>query len=411
MQHWHGKLTLILVTKSFGSILEVLNVTRCDSDKKKILLLAVSFFLVFGYSNISCLLPLYYIHYGFSVFLSGLLVSSYYIAALLFRLPLASFLIQHGFRKTFVIGGALTVIGSLWMIFAGGSFICAFSARFMLGAGSAFTQIALSTYQSMTFEGSKRGLAFSLIMAGGLAPMMTVLPFCDWLLSQHYYDIYIVVPLFLSVGAALLTVILIKTNDVHLDSSLVSHNPYKGLMQCFRVPALTLGLFSILLFSVVDAAATFISPVTESFGIMASYFLSTNAAIGVFIRLFFCKVLDKYPRRILSAPLIAVMSLTIIFATISPSKWTLIVLGIIFGICMGFGFPLHLALVADYAPKNLQAQAASLMWFLYAMDFAMVPMVTSALSSLSSPVTAFRIISLLVLAGSAVVWNGWHRLG
>ena len=144
---------------------------------------------------------------------------------------------------------------------------------------------------------------------------------------------------------------------------------------------------------------------------MASYFLSTNAAIGVFIRLFFCKVLDKYPRRILSAPLIAVMSLTIIFATISPSKWTLIVLGIIFGICMGFGFPLHLALVADYAPKNLQAQAASLMWFLYAMDFAMVPMVTSALSSLSSPVTAFRIISLLVLAGSAVVWNGWHRLG
>lgn len=383
---------------------------KAASDNKKIGLLALSFFLIFGYSNITYLLPLYYAQYGFTVAQSGVLVSSFYIAALLFRLPLGNFLAAQGFRRTFIIGGVMTVSASLWMMFAGGSFACAFASRFMLGAGSAFTQIALSAYQAMAFHESKRGFAFSLIMAGGLAPMMTLLPFGDWLLAHRYFGTYIFMPFLLSVAAAVLTVFFINTDDVSLDGSVKSRNPFSGVGRCLATPALALGLFSILLFSVVDAAAAFMSPVTESFGLMASYFLSANAAVGVIVRLFLGKVLDRYPRRKMSVPIIAVMALTLLFATVGPSKWSLMTLGVVYGIGMGFGFPLHLALVADCAPGDVQPQAASLMWFIYALDFALVPLATSALSSFVSPVSAFRAIALFVLAGSALAWAGWKRL-
>ncbi|MEG1913094.1 MAG: MFS transporter [Cloacibacillus sp.] len=381
-----------------------------QSKRKKIVLLALGFFFMFGYSNVSYLLPIYYANVGFTQAQSGLLVSAFYFATLIFRLLLGSLLVRSGFKRFFAIGGALTVAASLWIVFAGNSFVCAFAARFMLGAGTAFSQIALATYQSLAFDEKERGFAFSLIMAGGLAPMMTVVPFADWLLSHGHFTSYILIPMSLAAAMALLTVFVLKTEDVALETPKNNGNIFKGIADCFKIPGLSLALFSMFLFSLTDAASAFMASMTSSYGLMASYFLSTNAVIGVAVRLFFGKVLDRYPRKKLSVPIIAGMSLMLLFASIHPSRASLMALGLLFGVGMGFGFPLHLALVSDNAPKRVQPQAIALMWFFTALDFALVPLATSYISAFTTPVVGFRAVVLFVLAGAAFAQYKWRRL-
>ncbi len=381
-----------------------------QGKNKKIVLLAAGFFLMFGYSNVSYLLPIYYANVGFTPAQSGLLVSAFYFATLIFRLLLGNVLVRSGFKRLFVIGGISTVAASVWIVLAGSSFCSAFAARFLLGVGTAFSQISLATYQSLAFEERERGLAFSLIMAGGLAPMMTIVPIADWLLAHGCFTLYIIIPVLLTSAMAFLTVFVLNTEDVVLDSSHAAVNPLRGIGDCLKIPELSLALFSMFLFSLTDAASAFMASMTSSYGLMASYFLSSNAVIGVLVRLFLGKVLDRYPRRRLSVPIIAGMSLMLLFASICPSRGSLMLLGVVFGVGMGFGFPLHLALVSDNAPLRLQPQAIALTWFLVAFDFALVPLTTSYISGFTDPVTGFRAVVVFILAGAAYEAYLWRKL-
>lgn len=406
---WPRQQGFIVEYKSFADVrLEAL-LMKVQSKKLKILLLSLSYFCIFGYSNVSYLLPVYYSGSGFSAAEAGLLVSAFYFAALAFRLVLGNVLIRAGFRRIFVTGGVLAVVSAIWVILAKGSFICSFAARFLFGTGTAFSQIALAAYQSLAFREEERGFAYSMIMAGGLAPMMTAVPLADMLLAAGRPDAYIMLPLLLAV-AALGVTLCINTDDVTLEAPAVRGGPLAGLGECLKMPGLVLALFSIFLFSIVDAAAAFMAPMTASLGLMASWFLSSNAVVGVAVRLTSGKLLDRCPRRKLAAPVTAVMAFTLVLASVHPSGSSLALLGIIYGAGMGLGFPLHLALVSDNAPDRLQPQAVSLMWFLYALDFATVPLVTAFITDFTSPVFAFRAVALFCAVGAVFAWLGWKRL-
>lgn len=381
-----------------------------QSRNKKILLLALGFFFNFGYSNVSYLLPVYYAHVGYSAARAGALVSAFYFATLLFRLLLGMMIPRFGFRKFLAAGGVLSIAGSLAVALSGGHFLPALAARILFGAASAFTQISLATYQSLAFREEERGLAYSIIMAGGLAPMMTAVPVADWLLAHGYFNSYISIPVIFAVAMAAVTIFALDTGDVVLRASHAAVSPFSGIGECFRMPAVALSLFMVFTFSIVDAASSFMAPMTASFGTMSSYFLSTNAAVGVTVRLFFGKVLDRYPRWKLSAPITAAMALLLLLASVNPGRASLIILGFLFGIGMGFGFPLHLALVSDHSPRRLQPQAVSIMWFTIALDFAVVPLATSYISEATDAVFGFRTVVLSALACCAFAAFMWRKL-
>lgn len=374
--------------------------SRPQSRNVKILLLALGYFFMFGYSNVSYLLPIYYSAVGFSPAQSGLLASSYFVASLIFRLVLGGLLARWGFKRFFTAGSVITVASAIWVVFAD-SFSAAFVARFLLGAGTAFHQIALASYQSMAFAEKERGFAFSVIMAGGLAPMMTAVPIADRLLANGSLTLYILIPVVQTALLAVVTLIFLDTDDVALVAPRSGGNPFKGVLSCFKVPELAFALSFVFLFSLVDASSAFMSIMTASYGLMASFFLSSNAVVGVFVRLFLGKALDKYPRQKLAAPIIIGMALMLLFASICPTHTSLMVLGFIFGIGMGFGFPLCLALVSDCAPMRLQPQAISLTWFFVALDFAVIPAALSYICGVTTPVAGFRIVVILILLSVA----------
>lgn len=364
-----------------------------------------------GFTNVCYFLPLFYERRGFSVDAAGWLISAFYITSLGLRLFAGNIVHLLGFRKNFLLAGLVSVAAAAGMALAGQSFALGFAARALLGVGSSLFQIGLATYQAVAFSKQVRGRAYSLILAGCLFPMMTLVPLADWLLHRGNDNLYVLLPLFSSC-CALLFVLLLPDAGTALESTRERSgggNPFSHFRECFRIPAFRVSLLAFFLFCLADATAAFMSSMTARYGLMASYFLSSNAVVGVGVRVFFARFLDKYPRRKLSTPAIFITAGTLLLASINPTELSLVALGLVFGVAMGFGFPLHLALVSDGVPAKLQPQAVSLSWFVMGIDFAAVPLLMGWMGGVFGPVPTFRILCGVVLAGAVLTAALWAR--
>lgn len=379
---------------------------------RKIVFLALSFFFVFGFSNVSYLLPVYYRQIGVTSEQSiGWLVAMFYISSVASRLFLADVVKALGFRKLFVVAGALSIVCSAGIALFGGSFWASLIARGMLGIASSMFQIGLATYQALAFPVRERGKAFSLIMAGGLAPMMTAVPFADFLLLRKMSTLYILVPLAFCIVAALITPAIPGLDEFKPEEGTAGKrtNPLRDIKECLTIPAFRFAALSMFLFSATDATSAFMASMTSHYGLMASLFLSSNAVVGVCVRLFCASLLDRIPRWAMSGPTILITSGTLLLASVNPTEKTLILLGLIFGIGMGFGFPLHLALVSDSVPQHLQPQAVSFSWFLMGFNFAVFPLLMGWIGESAGAVASFRIVNGLAFLGiSALTVRRWR---
>ena len=387
--------------------------TLPDAERQKrgkIALLAASFYCVLLVANVSYLLPLYYARVGYTPQESGWLVSGFYLVSVISRLFLGNVILSLGFRRVFLLAGILSVASSVGVAATELNFWLALASRAALGLGSSLFQVGLATYQALAFKKEERAGAYSVIMAGGLAPMMTAVPLADWLLFSGQSELYIVIPIVSCVAAVLITGRLPVMDDaVPQQQTAHSRNPLHGIADCFKIPFFRLAIFSLFLFTFTDAVSAFMSPMTNSFGFAASFFLTANAVVGVCVRLFLGRILDKYPRWKLSVPILVLMLAALLLASVSPTKTTLILFGMVFGIGMGFGFPLNLALVSDGVPAALQPQAISMAWFVMGVNFGAVPLILGWLGGAVGPVAAFRILSGLALAGACLLAMLWMR--
>lgn len=382
-------------------------------SRRKITFLALSFFFVFGFSNVSYFLPVYYEQIGMkSKDAGGWLVAAFYVMSVISRPFLANAVESFGFRRIFLVAGILSILSSVGVALSGSYFWPGIASRAFLGIASSLFLIGLATYQAVAFKEEERGRAFSLIMAGGLAPMMTLVPFADWLLLHQRNGVYILLPLLICVAAAAVTLSIpgIDAPIARKKSGTGGQKLLAGLSDCLKIPYFRLALLSVFFFSIADAAAAFMAPMTRHYGLMASLFLSANAVTGVLVRVLCGKLLDRIPRNKLAPAAVILTAGTLFLATVSPTQQSLILLGLAFGVGMGLGFPLHLALVSDYVPDELQPQAVSLCWFLMGLNFAVVPLAMGWLGDFIGPVAIFRIITGLAILGAILEYPALIRI-
>ncbi|WP_416376413.1 MFS transporter [Thermovirga lienii] len=81
-------------------------------------------------------------------------------------------------------------------------------------------------------------------------------------------------------------------------------------------------------------------------------------------------------------------------------------LGCVYGVAMGLGFPLHLSLIGDVAESRLRPKATSLVWFLMAGCYFLSPVITGYLARSLSFTAAFIIIPIFIMLCAPFV----HRL-
>lgn len=372
-------------------------------DHKKIFILALAYYFVFGLSNVSYFLSVFYSQRGlFSPEQAGLVISIFYIASVFSRPFLARILTFLGFRRLFLLSGVFFLGSSICMAAFSASFWVAVVSRAVLGIASSLFKIGFSTYQAVVFKPSDRGRAYSLIMAGELLPLMTIAPVADWMIHNGFVSHYLTIPVFMCLFAFLVTLAVpeMKEADAKTRGVVVSANPFYGMRDCFESPSFRFAICSIFLFSMTDATASFMAPMTKTFGLMASLFLSSNALVGVCVRLFGSRLLDRFSRGHFAALTTVLMSGALLLASINPTEKTLILGGFIFGAGMGLGFPLHLALVADSVPAVRQPQASAIMWFTIGINFSLVPLLMGWFHDLTGPVFIFRVLAGIAFFGA-----------
>lgn len=162
-----------------------------------------------------------------------------------------------------------------------------------------------------------------------------------------------------------------------------------------------------------DACLLAIGGVASERGLLPSLFLTANATMGLLIRVGGRKVLDTLPRRQMAAPAIALTSLGLFGASFANGNLSYALWGILFGIAMGLGFPLHMALIGDVAEPHLRARVASLTWFSMGACFFAVPILLGSLSGFLGTAGAFRALAALLFAsafGVFLLWNPRYSL-
>jgi len=373
-------------------------------EGRMVLRLAEGYMAIFGFSNVYYLLGVFLAMRGMATpAQTGWIMGAFYAAQTCCRPFAGQVVTKIGFRRAFASGALLCLAGSAAFALAGSSFRWMLFWRILMGIGSSLYVIALTTYQTLAIPDAIRGSAFSLISAGGIVPLVTFVPLADFLLRQGWTEAY---AWFVPLIALFAFFCGLRLPELEIPRKEGEKRNVSLLTLSVR-PGIRVLLVSVTLFSMTDACLLAIGEVASSRGLIPSLFLTANAAVGLLIRIGGRKILDVLPRRQMAAPALALTSLSLFAASFAGTNLAYALCGSLFGIAMGLGFPLYMALIGDVAEPHQRAAVSSLVWFSMGACFFLVPILLGNLSLFLGTGGAFRTLTALLFASSFGVFFLW----
>lgn len=366
-----------------------------------LLLLFLTNFGLMGISNTYYMLAPYLRSLGVSDPATiGWVLGMYYGANTLSR-PLVGWLVEKFSFRTSLLGGGLAVfLTTAGLALAGNSVPGILFWRGLTGLASSLYIVALTTYQTLAVPREKLGSSFALVSAGCIAPLITFVPLSEWLLHGGNAFFYIWIPPATALFCLVLSVSFPLEENEDLKRSRDQRGSYREL---FALPGARTLFLSQTLFSLTDAAMLSLALLATSLGLIASAFISANAAVSIMIRLTCFHLLDRLPRMKLPAGTLALTSTALLLGTFARSNLAFLLCGSLFGVGMGIGFPLHLALIGDVSPPQLRAKTTSMVWFFMSVCFFVSPLVIGYLTNYIGVQSAFRCLSLPLLIAAPLL--------
>ncbi|HOO63613.1 MAG TPA: MFS transporter [Synergistaceae bacterium] len=357
-------------------------------------------FTIMGVSNIYYLLATYLHHlHVTSPIILGWAMGTYYAASTLVR-PFVGWLVErYSFRLTMLWGSGGCFLGTLGLALSGSFTGGIIFWRAFMGIASSLFIVSITTFQALEISDEKRGSAFTFVSAGSIAPLLLMVPLAEWMLLQGYIQLYIWFPPAVALACVLLVLTVEPPRDYH--STKHSWGTYRGL---FVLPEARTVFLATSLFAFTDAAMVSLAALAMAKSLSATLFISANALTSIVARLFFPSFLDRIPRIPASPVAIALTSGALIIATYTDHPLTFCLGGILFGLGMGFGFPLHLALTADLTPPKLRAKATSMGWFFMSCSFSLCPILLGYLAKAFGIVLAYRSLFSIIFLSTLPLW-------
>ncbi len=352
-----------------------------------------------SFGNIYFLLALYMESYGIDdPETIGWILSAYFAASTLSR-PFVGWIVERFSFKPVLVAASLACIASgAGVAFSGPSVPFILFFRAVTGLASSLFIVSLTTYQTLAVPEEVRGSSFTLVTAGTIAPLVTVVPIAEWLLKTGRAGMYIWLPIFPSL-LCLFVALSLRTSD----GSFSMRRDWGSYGEVFRNKALRILFFSVVFFAITDAAIVSFAGLALEKGLVASSFISAQALTAVLIRLFGYRLMDVMPRTRLAALSFSITAGCLFGATFAKSNAAFVLWGVLFGIAMGYGFPMHLSLIGDAVVDKLRPKATSMVWFLMAGCFFLSPVITGYLARWLSFAAAYRIIMGCILAAAPLM--------
>ncbi len=358
--------------------------------------LALLTFCIFGFANAYFLLASFLESQGFSPAVTGLLVSVFYGTTLLAR-PLAGSCIERrGVRHTLLLSGGGAFLGGAGLLFFT-SAPAIFCCRVVAGLGFSFGTVALAAYQGLAIPPELRGKSFALTAIGSIATMLFVVPLGEGLMSAGYPMGYLAIPPLLALATLALGSSLPPLSAAQIPPAwgtwreLLAHRPYRWI------------LGSSFCFSLADASVLFLSTLVHEAGLSASPFMAATAGGAVVARTLGLRAMTPRRRPALAIAAAALMGLAVGLLPLAHSSTLLGLFGALFGVGVGFAYPVNLALVGDLLPSALGPKGTA--GVLLAMDLCwmVVPLALGAAAPLVGLPRAYAAFSLVIVGGAALL--------
>ena len=155
------------------------------------------------------------------------------------------------------------------------------------------------------------------------------------------------------------------------------------------------------LFALTDAGQLVFVQLASEKGVAASYFFSISAGTALFLRFLCGKVLDMIPRRVYAVGAGAITAAMMLSATFASTPLAFMLCGLVFGVGMGFGYPMLMCLVLDLGGEKYTTRLAVVFGLIYSGSFFVAPVLIEFTATLAGTATAaYRIIYGMIFVAS-----------
>ncbi len=373
-------------------------------NRRHLALFVAATFAIYAFTSVYYLLPSYLEGEGRSSASVGLLVSAYYVVVSLVR-PFGGWMTERlGVRKTLLLAG-LTAASGGFLLAAATATPLVLAARMITGLGFSCYCVALTSLQSLVTSDSSRGATFAITSLGSIGPLFLVIPLADALLHRGWNLAYLLEAPLMALAATVLALFL---PDIDNESDRL-RPAWGSYGELFALPDVKILLLSAFAFAVTDSAIVYVANLAATKGLTASPFIAVSGLASLGTRLLFRRHMDSVPRRKLAGPSFGVMALALLLASSAARSATLIGAGLLFGIGLGFAFPVHLALVGDLTSPGLRPKGTAMIYLAQDLSWVMLPLFVGFSSPLLGLKGAFRALAGFSLAASIILTVLWNR--
>lgn len=371
-----------------------------------ILSLTITSFAIYSYSNAFFFLAPYLSLKGFTVASAGMMVGAFYAAGTAIR-PVGGWLTERaGMRKSMIGSSAVCFFCALALQFYQGSFAWFIGVRVVMGVAYSIFLVALTTYQALVLEESRRGLGFVLISLGCLVPMFTIVPLTDYFIRNGLERFYMLFPI-ASAALSFFLALRLKPAGRRYSAGTEEIAEWGTYRDLFRETPAGKIIFSCFFFSLCDASIVFIGIVIMEKDLIPSWFIFSLSGGALMIRTLGRNLFNRYRRTVFAGPSFLLMALCLMGLSFATTAGELVLWGIFYGMGMGFGYPAHLALTGDLAPPRLRAKASALVHFSLDLSWFILPVYMGFGCTLLGTVTAFRLFAAICIITAVMTILMW----
>lgn len=352
---------------------------------------------------IHCMEQVYFVYgtvlqsYSLSPEIIGWILSCYFIAIMSIR-PLGGWLLERfGVRKTLIGAGLLGFAGCSVLLFAK-SIPFLLLGRILSGASFGVYGVGIFSYQAITLPPQKRGAALSLITSGGVLPMATITPLGEWFLIRGFTEAYLLLGPLCALACVYFgskigspAIAAKQKEDWGTYGELFSFRPYLVVLSSGAIMAL------------LDASVVCMSLLAAERGLVASYFLTGSAVAAVIVRIAGSELIGLLPCMLVLSPGAVCMGLSLFAISAFPSNLLFLLGGIMFGVGIGFSWPLYLSLIADILPPILRPKGTATGLLMYDTGWILTPLITGYFMSVIGTAWTFRVLSLAGLSAALLI--------
>ncbi|HPI97911.1 MAG TPA: MFS transporter, partial [Synergistales bacterium] len=301
----------------------------------------------------------------------GWLMSSFNMVSTVVRLVGGTVSEKVGVRNTLLFSSFFLILSSLPLVWTG-TFLWILLMRVLMGIFFSIAMVSVSSYQAMIIPVEKRGSTYAWIGAAYALPQLTVFPVGDLFLSGGGYVPYVLLAPLMAFFCLVCSFKLPSMREQKSSSpvngrGVSSWGKWGELLVVRGFWVLQLSVF---LFAFVNSAALqFMPAYLNNSGLVASSFFIANAGMAMILRIVASRIMDHVERKSLMGLATSWIGLVMIFLIRASTNTMVFLEGAIYGVGMGFGFPVMLALMPDIFPDDLKPKGISSSFFTMDLGF------------------------------------------